>query len=97
MNQVSLLNKKISEAQTDKKACNFKVYIEDSEGNSYSTKLSEEVNTIEEAIVQSIKNFNKTLMRNFLKTHKCMNFMLRRTAKKTQDCLPFRKRNAFLR
>ncbi len=60
-NQVSLLNKKISEAQTDKKTPNFKVYIEDAEGNSYSTKLSEDVSTIEDAIVQSIKNFNKNI------------------------------------
>jgi hypothetical protein len=45
-NQVSLLNKKISEAQPEKKGQSLKVYIEDAEGNTYSTKLNQDVTTI---------------------------------------------------
>lgn len=45
-NQISLLNKKMSEAQPEVKGKSYKVYVEDNEGNSYSTKLSGEINTI---------------------------------------------------
>lgn len=45
-NQISLLNKKMSEAQPEKKGSSFKVYIEDSEGNTYSTKLTQDLSTI---------------------------------------------------
>jgi hypothetical protein len=45
-NQISLLNKKMSETQPEVKGKSYKVYVEDNEGNSYSTKLSGEINTI---------------------------------------------------
>ena len=47
---VSLLNKKLSEAANDKKTSNYKVYIEDDNGSVYSTKLYQEVETINDAI-----------------------------------------------
>jgi len=37
--QISLLNKKISEAATDKKKPTYKIYLEDNTGTIYSTKL----------------------------------------------------------
>jgi hypothetical protein len=58
---ISLLNKKLSEATSDKKSSQYKVYIEDDNGSVYSTKLHEEVETINDAVLQAIKNFNKNL------------------------------------
>lgn len=58
---ISLLNKKLSEAPSDTKTPNYKVYIEDDSGSVYSTKLYEEVETINDAISQAIKNFNHNL------------------------------------
>ena len=62
-NQVSLLNKKMSEIQVEKKI-SYKVYIEDDNGNSYSTKLSDDVITINDAIIQSVKQFNQNMKTN---------------------------------
>jgi hypothetical protein len=59
--QVSLLNKKLSE-QPEKKSAGVKVYIEDADGNSYSTRLAPEVAaTIEDAILQAVRNFNHNI------------------------------------
>ena len=55
--QVSLLNKKPSEAPNDKKTSSYKVYIEGDNGSVYSTKLYEDVETINDAISGAIKNF----------------------------------------
>lgn len=58
--QVSLLNKKLSE-QPEKKTSGVKVYIEDADGNSYSTRLGPEAITIEDAIVHAVRNFNRNI------------------------------------
>jgi hypothetical protein len=58
--QVSLLNKKLSE-QPEKKSAGIKVYIEDADGNSYSTRVGPEAVTIEDAIVFAVRNFNKNI------------------------------------
>lgn len=58
--QVSLLNKKLSE-QPEKKTSGVKVYIEDADGNSYSTRLTSDAMTIEDAILQAVRNFNKNI------------------------------------
>lgn len=57
--QVSLLNKKMSEAHS-KKEETFKIYIEDHLGNSYSTKVPSEL-SVEEAIEHAVANFNRDL------------------------------------
>lgn len=64
-NQISLLNKKMSEAQPEVKGKSYKVYVEDNEGNSYSTKLSGEINTIQDAILGAVRNFNKNIHSSF--------------------------------
>jgi len=48
--QVSLLNKKLSEAPTQQTTPHYKVYIEDENGKVYSTKLHPELATINDAI-----------------------------------------------
>lgn len=65
-NQVSLLNKKMSEMKetTIEKKTSYKVYIEDQSGNSYSTKLSDDILTINDAIVQAVKQFNHNIQAN---------------------------------
>jgi hypothetical protein len=57
-NNISLLNKKISERSNLNSYKNYKVYIEDKEGNIFSTKISPEAVSVIEAIQESIKNFN---------------------------------------
>jgi hypothetical protein len=59
--QVSLLNKKLSEAPQEKKLPSYKVYIEDDNGTSYSTKLHNDVETVNDAIMQAVSNFNHNL------------------------------------
>ena len=58
---VSLLNKKISQVSPAKKSASYKVYIEDPEGKSFSTKLSADVTTIGDAIAEAVSNFNHNL------------------------------------
>lgn len=61
-NQVSLLKKKLSETpKHSQKTHPYKVYIEDQDGNTYSTKLHGYVETIEDAILLAIVNFNHNL------------------------------------
>jgi hypothetical protein len=56
---VSLLYKKLSEVQPNR-VQSFKVYIEDHEGRSYSTKVKSG-QTVEEAIGEAVLNFNRDL------------------------------------
>jgi hypothetical protein len=58
---VSLLNNKMTQVIPAKKTPVYKVYIEDAEGSSYSTRLSSEVVTIDDAITEAISNFNRNL------------------------------------
>jgi hypothetical protein len=58
---VSLLNNKMAQVIPAKKIPVYKVYIEDAEGSSYSTRLSSEVVTIDDAITEAISNFNRNL------------------------------------
>jgi hypothetical protein len=62
--QISLLNKKLSEAPTTSSKTSYKVYIEGDNGSVYSTKLHSEVETVNDAISQAIKNFNQNLKSN---------------------------------
>ena len=59
-NQVSLLNKKMSEMTVEKKLT-YKIYMQDLNGKSYSTRLNEDVVSINDAIIQAIKQFNQNI------------------------------------
>lgn len=59
---VSLLNKKLSQTPNEPhKSNSYKVYIEDVDGNTYSTKLHSEVETINDLIIEAVSRFNHNL------------------------------------
>lgn len=59
---VSLLNKKLSQTPSNPQHTNsYKVYIEDTDGNTYSTKLHSEVETIKDLILEAVSRFNHNL------------------------------------
>lgn len=59
---VSLLNKKLSQtANNPNKTNSYKVYIEDVDGNTYSTKLHSDVETINDLIIEAVSRFNNNL------------------------------------
>ena len=58
---VSLLKKDLTEVSTIKKTSPYKVYIEDHDGSTYSTKIPADVQTVEDAIIAAIKKFNQNL------------------------------------
>jgi hypothetical protein len=51
----------MTQITTAKKTPIYKVYIEDAEDSFYSTRLSSEVVTINNAITEVISNFNRNL------------------------------------
>lgn len=55
---MGVLSKKISSRFSDPIQHDFVVYFEDCQGNSYHTVISQECFTVEEAIEDSINNFN---------------------------------------
>lgn len=88
--QISLLNKKLSE-QPEKKATGVKVYIEDADGNSYSTRIGPEAVTIEDAILQAVRNFNRNIHADLPETPELYELFAAKNGKKDTGLPSFEK------